>query len=899
MHTYKSSLVATLLIACGTPSEDLKLPNIVIAADQDFDGDGFTEGGEEVTRNYCWDSDFGDTAEDIGCTEDSDCTDHTDTGQPWCTSTILSTNKDCDDFNADIHPDAIEICDDIDNDCDGKIDDADDWTEEDGVQPETRYYPDTDGDGYGNANSDGIPRCAPLPGYVSNAGDCDDENYFRSPDAIEVCDGIDNDCDGLMDDADDSVDLSTSITFYQDLDGDGYGTNDGTVTACSQPAGYSPSPTDCDDGNPDLNPGQAEVCDGDIDNDCDGLADEEDDNLQPSNNQGGVFYRDYDGDGEGDPDYPKSDCENPTGYVSNSTDCNDYDAAINNSDADQDGLTSCPGTDGMADCNDEDAAIGAVDDDNDGYLLCLDDCDDSNANVSPDDNDGDGISACEGDCDDTDPAVGINDSDGDGYSSCYVDCNDDADSDGANIYPGAATGEPHLCTRDYDGDGFGDQFVNCLFIYMYDEYVDGWDGGSLNVFIDGIEQTGDGFPVTLGEDEGTGVEKHFCTEGAASVELTATPGDFPEEISFVIKDSQETILLEEYNFTTYSEGESVFSRRMAESGTDCKDIDYNIGPLDLDYDGLSTCQNDCNDFTKNIGLLDVDGDGFYPTECYGTDCDDYNAAINTNAEEIWYDGVDQDCDGHSDFDQDFDGDILFGYDFDEDGTLDTFWDLDGDGLVDFQGGSDCDDEDPEYNSNDRDQDGFTSCGSLDGCDDFGGDTGMDEETCGALADCVDKDANTYPGAAALTHPTECLTDADGDGYAEDTGGRYLCFDVAMSDSYGDGWNGAYVEVFEDGFLLDTLQLQNPGLPYTPNQEEYENFCIEEGYDLELVFFGGSYDFEIGLTLTEEDSGIVYFTQTNFNSYNDGDTIYSVSIPTTVLVDCDDEDPNLYPGNGCN
>ena len=59
----------------------------------------------------------------------------------------------------------------------------------------------------------------------------------------------------------------------------------------------------------------------------------------------------------------------------------------------------------------------------------------------------------------------------------------------------------------------------------------------------------------------------------------------------------------------------------------------------------------------------------------------------------------------------------------------------------------------------------------------------------------------------MPHPVrQSASQAHGDGYAEDTGGRYLCFDVAMSDSYGDGWNGAYVEVFEDGFV-DTLQLQ--------------------------------------------------------------------------------------------
>ena len=158
---------------------------------------------------------------------------------------------DCDDENADIHPEVVEVCDGVDNDCDGVVDD--------GTCTDDPIFTDpVDGDG---------------DGFVEALGDCDDGDWTAYPGAEELCDGVDNDCDGEVDEVEDC----------QDADGDG----------------YSPFEGDCDDANPTSNPAAEEVLEDGRDNDCDGEVDEDPD-------------RDFDLDG----------------YSETEGDCNDGDSAI-------------------------------------------------------------------------------------------------------------------------------------------------------------------------------------------------------------------------------------------------------------------------------------------------------------------------------------------------------------------------------------------------------------------------------------------------------------------------------------------------------------------------------------------------------------------------------------------
>ncbi|MFT4622166.1 MAG: hypothetical protein ACI8PZ_000822, partial [Myxococcota bacterium] len=169
---------------------------------------------------------------------------------------------DCDDDDPDVNPDAVEVCNGYDDDCDDLIDDRDDDLDESTLDT---WYLDLDADGFGDELSI-LMACSRVPGTVAIAGDCDDSLRLVNPDGIEICNGgIDDNCDGEADDADDDLDLSTVETWYADLDGDGWGAEGSELEACDQPESYVGNDEDCDDTDPFLGPPSRWALDADGD----------------------------------------------------------------------------------------------------------------------------------------------------------------------------------------------------------------------------------------------------------------------------------------------------------------------------------------------------------------------------------------------------------------------------------------------------------------------------------------------------------------------------------------------------------------------------------------------------------------------------------------------------------
>ena len=228
----------------------------------------------------------------------------------------FAEDVDCDDNDEAINPSADELCDGIDNNCDGNVD-GDDSTDA------GTWFLDSDGDGYG---TDPVTACEQPEATAELDGDCNDDDDAIHPGAVEVCDDadVDEDCSGAADDADAGVDSSTQTLVFIDGDSDGYGdeTDAGTLY-CDPPSGTVTDNTDCNDGVTEINPGATEVCDAaDVDEDCNGVADDADSGVDISTQT--TVYPDSDMDGYGDEDDAGTlYCDPPSGTVTDNTDCND------------------------------------------------------------------------------------------------------------------------------------------------------------------------------------------------------------------------------------------------------------------------------------------------------------------------------------------------------------------------------------------------------------------------------------------------------------------------------------------------------------------------------------------------------------------------------------------------
>ena len=208
---------------------------------------------------------------------------------------------DCNDGNVAVHPGVVEVCNGVDDNCDGQ-------TDEPGAAMCTVYWKDADKDGFGGSPATGGENqclCKALDVYTAvTATDCNDASAQVNPTAVEICDGLDNDCNGKTDET-------------CDVDKDGYCAANAVIVSGTKACKYQG--VDCDDGNPKIHPGQPEVCGNSIDDDCDGQTDSGATDAVGCS----LYYEDGDKDGVGT---FNSQCLCAPGGIFTSTtsgDCND------------------------------------------------------------------------------------------------------------------------------------------------------------------------------------------------------------------------------------------------------------------------------------------------------------------------------------------------------------------------------------------------------------------------------------------------------------------------------------------------------------------------------------------------------------------------------------------------
>jgi len=643
-------LLSLLSAACRSdkPTPDVDTGAIVDGA-IDSDGDGYdvdedcddaddqiNPGVVEICDNIDNNCD-GQIDEGVTATfyQDSDSDGFGDSGEPFesCSepSGYVGTGNDCDDSDGDTYPGAAERCDEIDNDCDGEVD-------EDVL---FEWYADADGDGYGDLDS-AYAVCDPPPGYVDNADDCDDTNAAALPGGEEVCDEADNDCNGL-------VDEGVTTTWYTDTDGDNFGVSDTTTEACDQPTGYASQPGDCDDTEVTVNPLATELCDT-IDNDCDGATDEDD------AADAATWYADTDTDGFGDSGTSTAACAAPSGYVSDDTDCDDTDVAIN-----PDAAEVCDDVDN--DCNgwvdDDDPAVSGTstwhrDLDGDGYgdtLTSTDtcdmpsgyvadstDCDDSESSTNPaakevcDEADND----CDGTTDEGVTTTFYADSDGDGHGdpsstteaceapSGYVSTDADCDDTESTTSPNAF----EVCDEvDNDCDGSIDNDAINEDTFYADADGDGFGDAS-----DSAEDCEAPSGYVSDSDD--------CddTDAAINPDATETCNEIDDNCDGVTDDTSDggDTFYADTDGDGYGDPDSTTEACEEPSGYVSDDADCDDTNADINPDGTESCDeedNDCNGTVDDDDMVLGDGE-----DCAAADCQDiYDNRPTASDDTYWID----------------------------------------------------------------------------------------------------------------------------------------------------------------------------------------------------------------------------------------------------------------------
>ena len=351
------------------------------------------------------------------------------------------------------------------------------------------------------------------------------------------------------------------------------------------------------------------------------------------------------------------------------------------------------------------------------------------------------------------------------HGSDLIDAGDPSitDVDGTTSDIGAYGG-PDAPIEDHDGDGY-DNTVDC-------DDTDASTYPGAPETCDGNDNDCDG-----SADEGLGTDWYADSDGDSYGDPGTTVEDCAQPSGYVSNDH------------------------------DCDDSEATVYPFAPEYcDGLN---NDCDAFTDENAVdaswwwADVDGDGFgdasdetgacdRPTGYVDNDddCDDTNSSAHPGAAEIWYDGVDEACDGGSDYDQDGDG-----YD------SDTY------------GGDDCDDTDADVHpgANDAWYDGVDSDCAGNSDYDKDGD-GHDSDNHGG-DDCKDGNPSIHPGALEVC---DNLKDDDCDG-AVDEGNTW--FYDKDGDGYGDATKTVDACDVPDGFVDNGDDCEDCDASINPGQDE--------------------------------------------------------------------------------